>query len=49
MRCRHFRGDPAAVTAPGALPAEQTRRVIDASGRIVIPEGIDRTYICVMR
>jgi dihydropyrimidinase len=31
----------AAVTAPSALPAEQARCVIDASGRIVMPEGID--------
>jgi hypothetical protein len=38
----------AAVTAPSALPAEQARCVIDASGRIVMPEGIDRTCICIM-
>src|ERR1700756_4414980 len=31
----------AAVTAPGALPAESAVRVIDASGRIVMPGGID--------
>src|SRR5260370_27141736 len=31
----------AAVTAPGALPAESAGRVIDASGRIVMPGGID--------
>jgi predicted amidohydrolase len=41
MRCRYFKGAPAAVTAPGALPAEQARRMIDASGCIVIPGGID--------
>src|SRR5258706_2777718 len=31
----------AALTAPGALPAESAGRVIDASGRIVMPGGID--------
>jgi dihydropyrimidinase len=31
----------AALTAPGALPAEQAARVINASGRIVMPGGID--------
>jgi len=31
----------AAVTAPGALAAESAGRVIDASGRIVMPGGID--------
>jgi dihydropyrimidinase len=31
----------AALTAPGALSAEQAARVIDASGRIVMPGGID--------
>ena len=32
----------AAVTAPGALPAESAGRVIDASGRIVMPGEIGR-------
>jgi dihydropyrimidinase len=31
----------AAVTTPAALPAESARQVIDASGRIVMPGGID--------
>src|SRR3984957_16794908 len=31
----------AAVTAPGVLPAQSAARVIDASGRIVMPGGID--------
>src|SRR5229473_2916323 len=31
----------AAVTAPGALPAQPAARIIDASGRIVMPGGID--------
>ncbi len=31
----------AAVTAPGALGAETAHRVIDASGKIVMPGGID--------
>jgi dihydropyrimidinase len=31
----------AALTAPGVLPAQSARRVIDAAGRIVMPGGID--------
>jgi dihydropyrimidinase len=31
----------AAVTAPGALAAQSAKREIDASGRIVMPGGID--------
>src|SRR5580704_4620441 len=31
----------AAIAAPGALPAQSAGRVIDASGRIVMPGGID--------
>jgi dihydropyrimidinase len=31
----------AAIAAPGALPAQSAWQVIDASGRIVMPGGID--------
>ena len=36
----------AAVTAPGAIPDDAVGRVIDASGRIVIPGGIDPHVHC---
>ena len=36
----------AAVTAPGALPAQAGTREIDASGRIVMPGGIDPHVHC---
>src|SRR5260370_38110750 len=31
----------AAIAAPDALPAQSAQRVIDATGRIVMPGGID--------
>ncbi len=36
----------AAVTAPGALSDDQAQRVIDASGKIVIPGGVDPHVHC---
>ena len=39
-------GTIAAVTAPGAIPDDAVGRVIDASGRIVIPGGIDPHVHC---
>jgi dihydropyrimidinase len=31
----------ATISAPGALPVQSAERVIDATGRIVMPGGID--------
>ena len=41
MRCRHLRRDHRRDRRAGALPAQSAGRVIDASGRIVMPGGID--------
>ena len=42
MRCRRRRAKPSRrIAAAGALPAQSAGRVIDASGHIVMPGGID--------
>ena len=38
----------AAIAAPGALPAQSAKRVIDATGHIVMPGGIDPHVHCIM-
>ena len=35
----------AAVAAPGILPTDNARRVIDATGKIVIPAELTRIFI----
>jgi len=39
-------GTIAAITAPGAIPVPEGTRVIDATGKIVIPGGIDPHVHC---
>ena len=38
----------AAIAAPDTLPAQSATRVIDATGRIVMPGGIDPHVHCIM-